>query len=315
MIIFLYGQDSYGIIQYVNQLIDRYQKKYPNSFNLHKFDLEENNQDEIRNAIKETSFFKEVKFVIVKNPFSKPAIIEKTVKEDGIGKQKEIVLLLYQNEPEKNLKDKNQKLFELLKKEVQLKEFKPPTAQAAAKFALVRLAENKITIKKDALNKLIKETSQDLWRLKNELDKIVFFAKEEKINEITEEDVIKLVNFKIDQNIFNIIDAAFSNQARAMILFDNYFASGGDPLYLLSMIVFQLKNMLIVREMIDKNWQYGQMLKKTGMHPFFFKKNYESAKKYGLEDLKTIFQKAVNFEIAFKNGRAEAENIFFHLFA
>ena len=314
MIILLYGQDSYSITQYVNQLVARYQKKYPDSFNLYKFDLEENDLNEIRNATRETSFFKQVKFVVVKNPFAKPAFIEKVIKENGVGKQKETVLLLYQNGAEKDLKEKNQKIFDLLKKEAQLKEFRQPTLQAINKFAANYLAKHKISIKKGGLSKLMKETGSDFWRLKNELDKLIGLAKEENKKEIDENDLAKLINFRIDHNIFVITEAAFSNQSKALMLFEDYLSQGNDPLYLLSMIAYQLKNLLIIREMIDKNMQYTQIFKKTKMHPFFFKKNYETAKKYSLNDLKEIFQKAVDFEIAFKNGRAEAENMFFKIF-
>ncbi len=314
MIIFLYGQNSYSLIQYVNQLVARYQKKYPDSFNLHRFDLEEDDPAEIRNVIKGVSFFKEVKFIIIKNPMAKSAVMEKMLKENNIAEQKETVLLLYQNEPVEELKKKELKLFNLLTKEGQTKEFKPPTTQAIGKFAMNYLAKHKISIKKEVMARLIKETGPDFWRLKNELDKVISFAKEEKKEDVAEEDIAKLTNFKIDHNIFEVVDAAFSNQARALTLFDDYFANGGDPLYLLSMIIFQLKNMLIVRELIDKKHQYTQILKKAGMHPFFFKKNYEASQKYSMEDLKKIFQKAVNFEIAFKAGQAEAENIFFKIF-
>lgn len=324
MIIFLYGQDSYSIIQYVNQLVERYQKKYPESFNLHRFDLEEDDPSEIENAIKGASFFKQVKFIVAKNPLVKANLIEKMMKENNIAKEKDTVLLLYQNGSEKDLKDKNDKLFGLLKKDAQLKEFKAPTIQAANKFASAYLFKHKIIIKKEILSKLIKETGSDFWRLKNELDKITAFAKaaegeprqgrEENKKDINEEDAAKLISFKIDRNIFNIVDAAFSNQGKALILFDDYLAQGGDPLHLLSIIAFQLKNMLIVRELIDKKYQYAEILKKTGMHPFFFKKNHEAAKKYSLDDLKKIFRKTANFEIALKTGRAEPENIFFKIF-
>lgn len=314
MIIFLYGQNSYSLIQYINELLARYQKKYPGSFNIHRFDLEEGDGTEIRNAIKGTSFFKQVKFIIAKNPFAKAPLFEKTIKENGINKEKDTVLLLYQSEASEELKKKNQKFFEFLKKESQAKEFKPATVQAAAKFASNYLAKNKINIKKELLAKLVKETDADLWRLKNELDKLAGFLKEVREKEITEEELAKLIHFRIDQNIFAVIDAAFSNQAKALILFEDYFSKGGDPLYLVSMIAFQLKNMIAARELMEKNGQYGQILKKTGMHPYFFKKIYDASKKYSLEELKKTFQKLIDFEMALKTGQAEAENVFFKVF-
>ncbi len=311
MIIFLYGQDSYSLIKYVDELVARYRKKYPDSFNLHKFDLEEDNADEIRNAVKGTSFFDDVKFIVAKNPFAKPGI-EKTIKENSIAKEKETVLLLYQTGTEEELKKKDQKLFELLRKESQTKEFKTPTAQALNKFAANYTAKNKIPVPKKMLDELIKEKGVDFWRLKNELDKIAGFIKSEK--KLSDDGIKSLVNFSHDQNIFALIDAAFTNRVKAITLFENYLEQGGDPLYLISMIAFQLKNMLIVREQMDKNLQYGQILKKTKMHPFLFKKIYEAAKNYEIKDLKETFRKTADFEIAFKNGQAEPKDIFFKIF-
>ncbi|MEK7579658.1 MAG: DNA polymerase III subunit delta [Patescibacteria group bacterium] len=312
MIIFLHGQDSYSLIQYVNNLIARYEKKYPGSFNFHRFDLEEDDPAEIKNVIKSTSFFKQVKFAVVKNPFAKSEVMEKLIKENSLEKDKDSVLLLYQTGEEE--KFKNLKLFDLLNKTAQIKEFKPPERPKAAKFASDYLSKNQISIERTALNKLVKEGGSDFWRLKNELDKLINFSKQNKAINLKEEDLSKLVSFKLDQNIFNILDSLFSNQSKALLLLEDYFSSGGDPLYLISMIAFQLKNMLIVRELIDKKMQYAQILKKTGMHPFFFKKIYEASKKYSLSDLKNIFRKAVDFEMALKTGQAEAETAFFKIF-
>ena len=313
MIIFLYGQNSYNLVQYVHELIGRYRKKYPASFNLHRFDLEETDISEIENAIKGLSFFKEVKFVVLKNPFAKSALIEKTIKDNGIAEEKDSVLLLYQSEAEEELKKKSQKLFELLKKESQAKEFKPVTAPAAAKFAAAYMTKNKIPLKKELLAKLLKETGSDLWRIENELQKIAAYSKQEK-KVITDDELTRLVNFKMDYNIFSITDAVFFDHLKAMNLLEDYFSKGGDPPYLISMLAFQLKNLIMVRELMDKKLQYSEILKKTKMHPFVFKKNYETAKKYGLDELKLIFGKLADFEISLKSGRSQAEDVFFKVF-
>lgn len=313
MIIFLYGQNSYNLIQYVRDLTDRYRKKYPGSFNFHRFDLEETDISEIENAVKGVSFFKEVKFVVVKNPFAKALLLEKTIKENGITEEKDSVLLLYQSEPEEELKKKGQKLFELLKKESQTKEFKPVTAPTAAKFAASYITKNKIPLKKESLAKLLKETGPDLWRIENELQKIAAYSKQEK-KAITDEELTKLVSFKLDYNIFSITDAAFFDHSSAMRLLEDFFAKGGDPSYLISMFAFQLKNLIMVRELIDKKLQYLEILKKTKMHPFVFKKNYETAKKYTLDQLKALFKKLAEFEVSLKNGKVQAEDVFFKVF-
>ena len=343
MIIFLYGQNSYNLIQYVHELISRYRKKYPGSFNFHRFDLEETDISEIENAIKGVSFFKEVKFVVVKNPFAKTALLEKTIKENSIAEEKDSVLLLYQSETEEELKKKGQKLFDLLKKESQTKEFKPIAAPAAAKFAAAYMTENKIPLKKELLAKLLKETGPDLWRIENELKKIQAYSKHPETEPsahygardkkaITDEEIARLVNFKMDYSIFAITDAVFFDHSSALRLLEDYFSKGGDGAYLISMLAFQVKNLIMVRELmdpersregsqrasasygVDKKMQYLEILKKTKMNPFVFKKNYEAAKKHTLDQLKTLFRKLAEFEVSLKSGRVQAEDVFFKVF-
>lgn len=314
MVIFLYGQDSYRLIQYVNQLIERYRKKYPESFNFHKFDLEEDNPEEMENAIKGISFFKQVKFVVIKNPFPAAGQLEKIIKENNVQEQKETVLLVYQGESSRDLKKKSDKFFNFLAKVSQVKEFKELTTQTARKFVNGELSKNKLSFGVRLVNKLIQETGPNSWRLKNELDKIINFSKAANKKIIDENDLVQLVQFKIDSNIFNLIDSAFSNKAKALILFENYFSDGGDPMHLLNMLAYQLKNMLIVKEFMDKNLHYRLILAKTKMHPFVFRKVYDLSKKYTLEELKKIFGKLANFEIAVKTGQAQPQEVFFKLF-
>jgi len=117
----------------------------------------------------------------------------------------------------------------------------------------------------------------------------------------------ELVSFNDEENIFDLIDSIFSNKAKALILFENYITKGEDPLYILSMIAYQLKNLIIVRDLIDRGNQYNQILKKTKMHPFVFKKTYSIVRRFGLEDLKGKFSKLENIELATKLG-ADIQN-------
>lgn len=313
MVLFFYGEDYYRLIQYVQELINRYQKKYPRSFNFYKFDLEEDDFEKIRNAIKGESFFKQVKFIIIKNPFSKQSYLEELIKENDIKNRKDFVLLVYQNGSDKILREKNLKLFNFLKEISQIKEFSPLSVQAMKKFALNFLSRQKISIKNDVLNKLIQEIGSDTWRLKNELEKLVSFSK--KIGKkIIEEDSLKLINFKIDQNIFELIDSAFENKVRALILFENYFAGGGNPSYLLSMIAYQLRNLLAIKEFQEKRYLYSEILRKIKINPYLFRKFYETSKKFEISELKRIFQKLAEFEISLKSGWVEFEDLFFKVF-
>ena len=69
MIIFLYGEDEYRLKQETSSVIQKYKNKYPNGLNLFGFDLASDDVKNLEDAIKTSSFFNEVKLIVVKNSF------------------------------------------------------------------------------------------------------------------------------------------------------------------------------------------------------------------------------------------------------
>lgn len=294
-------------MEYIGELISRYRKKYPESFNLHKFDLEDNELDSLKNVIKSSSFFKEIKFAIIKNPFLRPGFILSLIKDYDIARQKEIILLLYQAAAEKELKEKSNKLFNYLVKNSEVKEFKPLTSKNASRFVLSYLKKYRLNIKKEALDKLIQETDLDSWKIKNEIDKLAGYAKINNKRTIDLKMLSDLTAFNNEENIFNLVDSIFSNKARALLLFEDYISKGEDPLYILSMIAYQLKNLIAVKDLINKGNQYNQILKKTKLHPFVLRKTFNMVRGFELENLKKKFSQLENIELTTKLG-ADIQN-------
>ena len=134
-----------------------------------------------------------------------------------------------------------------------------------------------------------------------------------KNKKIEAKDIDLLVRPKIEPEIFKTIDAISdknnfnSGKKWALELLHGHIEKGDHPLYLLSMINFQFRNLLVVKELMEKNQPYYSILKTTGLHPFVVKKSYEQAAKFSLKELKEIYKKIFQLDLNIKTGKMGAE--------
>ena len=152
-----------------------------------------------------------------------------------------------------------------------------------------------------ALEKLLESVGSDLWQMENEIKKLVSF-KDGKT--ITQEDVELLVGQKIDAYIFKTIDAlAERRKDLALSLIHKHLEKGDNALYLLAMINFQFRNLLLIKDFAEKNTPYYLIIKQSGLHPFIVRKSFQQAKQFSFQKLKKIYQNIFQADINIKRGR------------
>jgi len=145
----------------------------------------------------------------------------------------------------------------------------------------------------------------DLWQITNEIKKLVNYKNGQRI-EI--KDVELLVKPKIETDIFKTIDfLASKNKKQALKLIHKHLEKGDHPLYLLSMINFQFRNLLTIKDLIKKSSSPYFLSKITNLHPYLVKKSYTQAQKFTLEELKKIYQKIFETDFQIKTGKIAPE--------
>ena len=165
--------------------------------------------------------------------------------------------------------------------------------------------KNKSKVNPDALDLLISFVKSDLWRMANEINKLSNYKKG---SIIKKEDVELLVKPNIENDIFKTIDALVSKDKKlALSLLHKHLDDGDAPLKLLSMITYQFRNLLIIKELQDKGEPYATIAKKSGLHPFVVQKNYYLCNQFSIEKLKKIYQKIFQIDSDIKTGKIEPE--------
>jgi DNA polymerase-3 subunit delta len=298
MIIFLYGPDTYRSSQKLKELTEGYKKIHKSGLNLRVLDVGSLNFQDFEDEIRQTSMFKEKKLTVLTSIFSNPEFGKEFSKKGKAFVKSENIVIFYE---EGEAKKKNS-LFTFLKKHSKFQEFNKLEGQRLKKWTEKEFQKLGAQIEDGALNKLVVFAGDSLWRMANEIRKLVSF-KDGK--EISVRDVELLVRPDIDSDIFRTIDAIASrDKKRALKLLKDHLNKGDSPFYLFSMINFQFRNLLIVKDLIINNLSPFHLAK---LHPFVVKKSSALSRKFEMSELKKIYQEIFKIDLNVKTGKIEPE--------
>jgi len=301
MIIFLYGQDSYRSKKKLDEIINHYKESRKSGLNLVYIDANQTDFSDFYNHFRISAMFYEKKLIILKNLF-----LNKIFQEDFLKEVKKLECLkdaIVVYEPE--LVDQRSKIFKVLIKDCKSQEFKLLDIKGLKVWAEKEFEKYHQKINLDALNLLLMYVGNDLWRASGEINKLTDFKKGFVIKK---EDVELQVRPKIEIDIFKTIDAlAAKNKKQALLYLQKHLDNGDSPLYLLSMVAYQFRNLLMVKELAEKGLMYASIIKKSGLHPFVVKKNYFACHQFSFEELKNIYHKIFQIDLDIKTGKIEPE--------
>lgn len=301
MIIFLYGPDTYRSRQKLNEIIERYKKIHKSGLNLRYFEEENLNFQDFKNVLETCSMFREKKLIVLKEVFSNKDFQEKFLKQGEKFVNSDNVILIYQ----KQEIDKKNPFFNFLKKKAKSQEFELLEREKLKNWVKKELGKYQARIESGALDRLINFVGSNLWQMENEVKKLASYRNGEIISE---RDVELLIRPQIETDIFKTIDAIAQKQkSRALTLLHQHLEKGDSPLYLLSMINFQFRNLIMIKDLVEKSKSPYLLSKITNLHPYIIKKSYSLAKKFTIQELKKIYQKIFQIDLAIKTGKTDPE--------
>lgn len=287
----------------LKEIIDNYKKTQKSGLSLHIFDADDFDFSDFKAAIETVSMFAEKKLIVLKNFFLEDvAGAEKILdlaQRAGAEESKDIVIVFFEaGEP-----SKNKKFESLLKKPNLFQEFKKLEGARLANWAQKEFEKLGAKIEPRALTALIRAAGSDLYRLKNEIDKLAAYKKS-----ITEKDVVEMVAPDFHSDIFAVIDAiAKKDKKSALKILNEHIENGESEIYLLTMIVYQFRNLLRVKSLTEGETSPDSIAKKTGLHPFVVKKSLAAARLFSLDELKNIYRKLFDIDLKIKIGEIEPQ--------
>ena len=314
MINFLYGQDTYRSREELRRIVEEYKKVNPDWLDFIRIDVNDSTSGPGGlKAQRETEFFEQVcrstdtismfnqkKLIIIENVFSprqarsefQDEILEFIKKKD----LKDIEIIFWEGDeslPRTQLR--GTKLFKFLQKN--FKEFLPLKGNQLKSWIKEYIEEQKGKIENPAVDKLIEYVGSDLWRMSNEINKLITYKIQATRYEIQVKDIELLIKPEIDLNIFHLVDAlGYKNKDKALKLFKELLGKGEDENYLLSMFIYQIRNLLKIKSGGGED-----------LHPFVFRKAQQQVKNFDWDDLKKIYHQLMTIDLEIKTGKTDSK--------
>jgi len=178
---------------------------------------------------------------------------------------------------------KNDRLLTALKNIAQVQEFDLLTGKNLTNWIITEFAALGIRISEEVAVVLAQRQGNDLWNLANEIQKLGHFVgpKEIKLEDIERSEVITK-----ETNILQRLTQLHNvNKKQAFYLINEHITKGDHPLYLLTMIANQFRNLLLVKSCGEKNLPINQL----GIHPYVLSKTINQARRFSYEEIKKIY--------------------------
>jgi DNA polymerase III subunit delta len=309
MIIFLYGEDSFRSSQKVLEIKEKFLASDTVGSGLSIFDFEEKDKkSNPLDVLSTPNLLAPKRLAVIKNLISSGAekeqeeILEYFKKNKYLAEDSDLVVVFLENSQPK----KNNALFKFLKKQAKSQDFERLTGIKLTNWILKRIKEidEKSSISKTALGKLVVFCGNDTNILDKEIQKLVNYAEGRMIED---KDVEVMVRAKIDSNIFQTIDAlANRRKTEALKLLHRHLEKGEDHFYILSMFIYQFRNLIKIADLKENYGAHEQeIVRISKLHPFVVKKSMAQLRMFPLEKLKKIYQKLSDLDTRVKTGQIE----------
>jgi len=303
MIIVLHGENSFLTKRKRDEVVREYRAKHPKGLSFYVFE-DGIDIDEFKKVMETTSLFDIKKLVVCKGALEKTKEIEPLVaflKMARVKEDKDTVVVFSESGSLVGAKNKN--IAWLLEAPSIVQESKSVAAAKLSAWLILEAQRLGGDIDHNAVASLLSICGDDLWRLSNELSKLVAYDKR-----VTKKNVLLLVPSEPEGEIFEALSAlSLGDQKTAARQFRALLKKDSEWTKLFAMIVFQFRSVLKVRSLLDEGYEGPALAKKSGMHPFALKKTIPHAKKYTADALKEMYRRLVNIDFALKTGQLTFE--------
>ncbi len=309
MFIFLYGPDTFRSRRQLKKMIEKFKtERDPQGLNVVILDCEKIEPGEIMEQILASPFLAEKRMIVLENLLSaakKDGLQEEILKRIEEKKLPDSTVYVFWENWSKTKTNTAKKLFNRLYKEKFAQKFETYTGAKLTAWTAEEIKNQGGKISRTALDYLTQNTGADMWRLNSLIAQLINYRQGK---EIQIADINLFIEEKVDDNIFNLVDAIVARQTKQVYqMIQEQYRLGKDSSYVFSMILRQFRILLEMRDLFEREDSVSSdiLAKKLELHPYVVKKSLPFVKKYTMIDLKCIYQELLNLDINTKTGQGD----------
>lgn len=293
MVFLFYGPNTFAARAKIQELITRYRQQSGDDFGLERFDGADAAAEDIVAAVTSMPFLASHRLVIVEDLLANKTAADKVI--PALERVPDSTVAVFY-EPRA---DKRTKLFKQLQERAQAAEFKELSPAQLSQWVRKTVAEAGGHIDTRTAQFLLSHVGHDQWRLYNEIQKLVVLHED-----ITTEAIRDMSEPTFQQTIFSLTEACSAGRGRTAVqLYRGLRANKAEPLYVLAMIGWQLRNLLIVKSAPTSNRQH--IAKEARMSPFVVGRALAAARHADLHRLVHAYEAVAAADYKMKTGAVD----------
>lgn len=293
---YMYGDEPYLIERGVKRLLELVVSPDFRDFNLNVFYGNECKGEELFSAAQTLPMFSERRAILVKKSHELSAATLEVL-TGYVRNPSPSTCLIFQGEKI----DQRKKFFTEMKKTGELVEFKRPYENQLGPFIREEVKAYGKRIEPAAADLLAYMVGNNLQELASQIEKVATYSG--KRESITVGDVKEIVSDTKVDTVFELADAfGEKNLSKALRTLYTILRDGEAPLLVLAMLSRHFRQLWRVRELLDRKIPTNEIGKAAGINPYFLKKVIEQARNYRTAELKGIFERLFDLDLALKTG-------------
>lgn len=299
MIIFIHGPDTYSSEQYLGGVIRQFRDKHGQAVSF--FNGEEASWENLAAELTASGLFGGKKLIVVKNILENKDVCERLQAFlKGFEIAKDITFVIYHS----GAPDRRTGLVKKLLKEKMNKEFGETEDRQVEDLIHKELSSAGKSIEQPAMRVLVSVVGNDLRQAQAEASKLAHLPAQTITAEIVKANTIA----SIQDDIWQFVDALSSgDKSQALNLLERQFLSGAEPMYLLSMIIRQVRLLITLHKAQGTD---SALAAELSLHPFVVKKTRAQSRQFSLPHLVAIYQALTRLDAALKSGKGEPKLLF-----
>jgi len=293
---FLYGDESYLVARAAKLVLDRLVPSNMRDFNLNVYYGNESSGEEIAAASQTLPMFAEWRVVQVKNA-------------DKLSAASLEMLIPYVQDPSPSTclvflgekVDQRKKFFSEFKKKGRLVEFRRLYENQLQPFLRNEAAFHGKRLQPAAAELLVNLCGNNLQELVSQLGKTALHAGNRDTIDLA--DIKAVVSETRVDSVFELANSlGEKNISKALRNLHALLGDGEAPLLLLAVLSRHFRQIWRVRELLENKMPVQNIGKIVGINPYFLQGIIRQAKNYAVPELKGVFEKFFNLDLALKSG-------------
>lgn len=297
MILFFYGPNTFASRRKLQQMVAAYIKKTGSDYGLERIEGPSAKLKDLMGALAAVPFLASSRLVIIED-LSKNKTVATAIEKLVAQIPETTVAVFYEAAV-----DQRTAFFKYLVKHAQVAKFDSLTPSQLRAWVQQEVKKLGATIERPALERLLEIVGDDQWRLEQELGKLANYDPK-----ITRAAVEEMVVASQHQTIFELVDAIVAGKTnQAMTIFHNLLGEQVSEVYMLSMIGWQLRNLLLAKA--AGRISAPELAKQAGMSPYVAQKVLSRQADYSEDSLKQAFLAVIETDFAIKTGAGEPRHL------